>query len=97
MDAAEASCRPVGRGFAEHGASAADLLAIEQGFVALDGIDDLQEANLLGLARQSITASHPFAGSNDSGLLELWEDLRDKTGGDTLQFGKIPAAQRRVS
>lgn len=96
MDRADPCRRPLRRLITEYSAASANLLAIEEWFLALDRIDDIQNADTLGRFGKEISAPHPFRGPHDSGLLELREYLGHEAWRNPLEVSQVTAAHRRL-
>jgi hypothetical protein len=96
MYCANAVYRPSRRAGAKHGATTADLLAIEQRFFALDCVDNFQNADVLWTSGKHVAAPYTLRRANDAGLFQLWKNLGNKRGRYALKFGEFTTAQWRV-
>jgi hypothetical protein len=94
MDRTNAFCCPARGLSVKSCAATTNFLAVEQRFLALDGIYDFKYTDFFRLLGQAISAFRSFPCNYKASSLQFREYLRQKTWRNALQISEIPAAER---
>ncbi len=90
VDRAYPAGRPARRRIAEQRAAVADILAIEQRLAPFDGIDDLQEADVLRRPGEQIAPRTPSEATTMPLRSSTGNILAREAGRDALKHGPVP-------
>ncbi len=93
MDRTVSRYRPIGRAAIEQGATSANFTAFEDLLLPIDGIDDIQHADLVRRPRQFKPAAHAFSGHHQFCLGQFGEYFRQIVQGHALQFSQVAHAR----